>query len=106
MEYLVGIISDGLWNLRLVGFIRRRIIRLMRLSIPARESHLTLSQSENQRINPQRGKKDGPLPAGKKLERLSWGVVVDDRADIGAKLCQVEMRQDKGLQIDNQVLVG
>lgn len=42
MEYLVGIISGGLWNLRLVGFIRRRIIRLMRFSIPARESHLIL----------------------------------------------------------------
>ena len=42
MEYLVGLISGGLWNLRLVGFIRRRIIRLMRFSIPARESHLTL----------------------------------------------------------------
>ena len=42
MEYLVGLISSGLWNLRLVGFIHRRIIRLMRLSIPARESHLTL----------------------------------------------------------------
>ena len=64
------------------------------------------SQSENQRINPQRGKKDGPLPPGKELECLSWGVVVDDRADLGAKLCQVEMRQDKGLQIDNQMLVG
>ena len=41
MEYFVGIISGGLWNLRLVGFIRR-IIRLMRFSIPARESHLIL----------------------------------------------------------------
>lgn len=64
------------------------------------------SQSENQRINPQRRKKDGPLPPGKELECLSWGVVVDDRADMSTKLCQIEMRQDKGLQIDNQVLVG
>ena len=107
MEYLIGIISGGLWNLRLVGFIRRRIIRLMRFSIPARESHLILiNQSENQRINPQRGKKDGPLPPGKKLGCLSRGVVVENRADMSTKLCQVEMRQDKGLQIDNQVLVG
>ena len=106
MEYLAGLISGGLWNLQLVGFIRRRIIRLMLFSIPRRGISFDTSQSENQRINLQRRKKDGPLPPGKKLECLSWRVVVEDRADLGADLRQVEMRQDKGLQINNQMLVG
>ena len=33
-------------------------------------------------------------------------MVVEDRVDLGANLRQAEMRQDKGLQIDNQMLVG
>ncbi len=57
MEYLVGLISGGLWNLRLVGFIRRRIIRLMRLSIPARESHLTLVNQKTKGFNRKEEKK-------------------------------------------------
>ena len=78
----------------------------MRFSIPARESHLTLSQSENQRINPQRRKKDSPLPPGKKLGCLPGGAVVEDRADLGTQVRQVKMGQDKGLQLDNQMFVG
>ena len=65
--------------------------------VPRSDAKRQLDLSENQRINLQRRKKDSPLPPGKELERLSWGVVVDDRADMGTKLCQVEMRQDKGL---------
>ena len=64
------------------------------------------SQSENQRINPQRRKKDSPLPPGKKLGCLPWGVVVEDRADLGTQVRQVKMGQDKGLQLDNQMFVG
>ena len=63
------------------------------------------SLSENQRINPQRRKKDSPLPPGKKLGCLPWGVVVEDRADLVAQVRQVKMGQDKGLQLDNQMFV-
>ena len=77
----------------------------MLLSIPRRGISFDINLSENQRIKLQRRKKDSPLTPRKKLERLSRGMVAEDRAHLGTGFGQVEMRQDKGLQADNQVFV-
>ena len=74
--------------------------------MPRSDAKRQFDLSENQRINPQRRKKDRSLPSGKKLECLPWGVIAEDYFHMVANLRHVEMRQNDGLQIDIQVFVG
>ena len=74
--------------------------------MPRSDAKRKLDLSENHRINPQRRKEDNPLPPRSKLECLPWGVIAEDHFHVVAELRQVEMGQNDGLQIDNQVFVG
>ena len=74
-------------------------------SVAAAKSINALKKSENQRIKLQRRKVHNPFSPRKKHKRLSRRMVIEDCANSGTHLRQVQTRQDKVLQTDNQVFV-